>query len=115
MDESTLTTTYDDETLQLQADFARTMGHATRLQILHLLNDAGGELACAALLEATGVSKPSLSQHLAKMAAVGLVETRREGRYLFVRIAQPEIGEACRLIHDALSRFAQRKANIFCY
>jgi hypothetical protein len=47
------------------------------------------------------------------MSSVGLVQTRREGRYLHVRLAAPEIGQACELIRVALSKFvAQRHSAI---
>ncbi|RMH04467.1 MAG: ArsR family transcriptional regulator [Planctomycetota bacterium] len=77
------------------AESFRVLGHPVRLFLLHLLEQSGGELSCADLLRRTGATKAALSQHLGKMAAAGLVRTRREGRYLFVALASPEVGQAC--------------------
>lgn len=85
-----------------QAVFCKTMGHPVRLQILDLLTRAGAEMASADLLRRTGVAKPCLSQHLARMQAAGLVRTRRVGRYLQVALTCPEVGMACRGVRAAL-------------
>lgn len=85
-----------------QAVFCKTMGHPVRLQILDLLTRAGQEVASAELLRRTGVAKPCLSQHLARMVAAGLIRTRRVGRYLQVALTCPEVGVACRQVRAAL-------------
>ena len=95
---------------ELQARFARTMGNPARLMILHSLVEADGdELSTSEIIAVTGLSKSALSQHLEKMTSVGLVETRREGRFLRVRLAEPEIGKACDLIGVALAKFAAKR------
>lgn len=90
------------EAYRAQAVFCKTMGHPVRLQILDMLTRAGAEMASAELLRRTGVAKPCLSQHLARMQAAGLVRTRRVGRYLQVALTCPEVGVACREVRAAL-------------
>lgn len=85
-----------------QAVFCKTMGHPVRLQILDLLTRADGEVASAELLQRTGVAKPCLSQHLARMQGAGLIRTRRVGRYLRVALTCPAVGVACRQVRAAL-------------
>ncbi|MAW62215.1 MAG: transcriptional regulator [Planctomycetes bacterium] len=85
-----------------QAVFCKTMGHPVRLQILDMLTRAGEEMQSAEILRRTGVAKPCLSQHLARMQAAGLVKTRRVGRYLRVALTCPEVGLACRQVRAAL-------------
>lgn len=89
---------------EAQAAFCKTMGHPVRLRILDMLARAGGELPSAEILDRLGIAKPSLSQHLARMQDVRLVVTRREGRYLHVRLTCPEIGQACRQVRELLER-----------
>ncbi len=103
----------DPETLKIQAAFCKAMGHPTRLQILHMLHDAGGALPSAEILAATGVSKASLSQHLSKMAGVGLIKTHREGRFLQVDLACLEVGQACNFVHAALRNRINDQASAF--
>ena len=68
----------------VQARMCQVMGHPVRLRILHMLHERGGEMGAAEIRRTLGIPKGSLSQHLSKMADAGLVEPRREGRYLFV-------------------------------
>ncbi len=93
-----------DQARKVQAQLCRVMGHPVRLQILQLLTENGGSMPSADLLSATGVSKPALSQHLTKMTNVGLVRTRRVGRFLEVELPNPEIGRACGMVGCLLSR-----------
>ena len=93
-----------EQTRMVQAQLYRVMGHPVRLQILQLLTEKGGSMPSADLLSATGISKPALSQHLTKMTNVGLVRTRRVGRFLEVELPNLEIGRACGAVGCLLSR-----------
>ncbi|HED66662.1 MAG TPA: ArsR family transcriptional regulator [Planctomycetes bacterium] len=97
---------------EIQARLVRVMGHPARLRILHILHTAEGEVGVSALREELGLAKTGLSQHLSKMIAEGIVRGRKEGRYRYVRLAQPEIGRACDLVRGALARQARERATI---
>jgi len=65
------------------------MANRSRLMILcHLLGD---ELTVSDLMTRVGLNQSPLSQHLAKLRALGLVKTRREGQFLRYRLASPEV------------------------
>jgi len=51
----------------------------TRLKIISIIDEAGGELPCGSFAEKTGVTKPTLSHHLAILRETGVVATRMEG------------------------------------
>jgi len=53
-----------------------------------------------------------MSQHLAAMRAVGLVEATREGRTVRYRLSDPEILEACGLMREALVRRLARLGDL---
>ncbi len=93
---------WDIEAYKIQARFARVMGHPIRLRILFLLESTEGDIPSADLITDLEISKASLSQHLSKMSAVGLIQTLRIGRFLHVRLANPAIGKACLLVREAL-------------
>lgn len=59
------------------AEFLRLLANENRLAILCLLGH--GEHAVGDLAAALGASQPNVSQHLAKLRALELVTTRREG------------------------------------
>lgn len=85
----------------MQAELCKVLGHPRRLQILALL--ASGEKSSGELLREMGISKVNLSQHLALMKHVGLVESRQDGRRAFHRLALAEIKDACQIIRNVLS------------
>lgn len=96
--------------LELQALLCRTMGHPIRLHLLHHLHRQGGEIGSSELAKVAGIPRASLSQHLAKMSAAGLVRTRRSGKYVFVSLARESIGSACELVSESLERELQERA-----
>ena len=74
----------------------KTLGHSGRLMILCYL--ANGEKSVGELAELLEMPQSSLSQHLARMRAENLVETRRESQSVFYRLE----GEKVRRVIDTL-------------
>lgn len=73
------------------ASLLRTLGQPTRLRILLALQR--GE-ACVCHLEAIlGMRQAYISQHLMALRDAGLVTTRRDGRFIFYRLRDPELVE----------------------
>lgn len=65
------------------------MANQKRLMILCLLLD--GEVSVNDLAERIGMNQSALSQQLAKLRALKLVETRREAQQIFYRLASSEV------------------------
>jgi len=66
-----------------------------RLEILLAVGE--GE-ACVCHLEAVlGYRQAYISQHLMALREAGLLDTRRDGRYIFYRLSKPEIMEMVEL------------------
>jgi len=63
------------------------IGHELRLSVLCLL--LGRTMCVQELMEATGAAQSNLSQHLAKMRMLGIVENEKRGQQVFYRIANP--------------------------
>ena len=66
----------------------KALAHEDRLLVLCQLTE--GERNVSELEELVGVQQPSLSQHLGKLREEGLVQTRREGKHIYYRLASPE-------------------------
>jgi ArsR family transcriptional regulator, virulence genes transcriptional regulator len=81
------------------ADLLKAMASETRLKILCALG--AGELSVNQLAERTGQSHSAVSQHLAKLRAAGLVESRRDAQSIYYRCS-PGVGQ--KLI-DTLCRY----------
>jgi rhodanese-related sulfurtransferase len=79
---------------KLNEQFAK-IGHALsspkRLELLELLHQC--EKSVETLVENTGMSVANTSQHLQVLRGAGLVETRREGIYVFYRLADQQVSD----------------------
>ncbi len=76
------------------SEVMKAMSSDTRLKIMCALSE--GEIPVNQLAEITGQSQSAVSQHLAKLRAAGLVESRRDAQTIYYR-CRGGIGEA--LVH----------------
>lgn len=90
----------DHEVYERQARICKAFAHPGRLQILDLLGE--GEQGISELQEALGISKTSMSQHLAILKSAGVLTTRRGGKQIYCSLAMPEVKQACQLIRKVL-------------
>jgi ArsR family transcriptional regulator len=71
------------------ASLFRALGQPARIRILLAIGQ--GE-ACVCHLEAVlGLRQAYISQHLMALRDIGLVTTRREGRYIFYQVRDPSL------------------------
>jgi len=80
------------------ADLLRLLADPTRLRLLAAL--AAGERDVTELTDLTGVPRPAVSQHLARLRLGGLVESRPHGRR---RIYTVKGGHVRRLVTETLA------------
>jgi ArsR family transcriptional regulator, arsenate/arsenite/antimonite-responsive transcriptional repressor len=64
----------------------KALADPTRLRILGLV--AGGEVCVCHLHEALGIPQPTASRHLAYLRRAGLVDGRRQGLWVYYRLAR---------------------------
>ena len=72
----------------------KALGEETRLRIVALLSH--GELCVCHLEDALGLSQPKVSRHLGILRMAGVVEHRREGSWVYYRLApqgDPDCGQ----------------------
>ena len=97
-----------DEITGLQAEVLKTIASPRRLQILHRLFD--GPCEVGRLATELGLSQPNVSQHLAVLRGVGLVEAERDGREARYRLTDPDVMLACGIMRGVLERRLRRLA-----
>lgn len=73
----------------------------TRLRLLNLLRE--GEVCVCYFTEALQELQPKVSRHLAYLRQAGIVETSREGKWIYYRIAEPEDENAARVLRETLN------------
>lgn len=71
------------------AAVARALGHPHRLELIEHL--AQGERAVEALAQRTGLSVANASQHLQQLRRAGVVDSRRDGRYMIYRLSDDNV------------------------
>src|SRR5215470_129896 len=85
--------------IQLEQLF-KALADATRLRILGLL--LGGEICVCHIHESLRISQPKASRHLAYLRRAGLVATRRDGLWIYYRLADVR-DPILRTIRDAVA------------
>jgi rhodanese-related sulfurtransferase/DNA-binding transcriptional ArsR family regulator len=71
------------------AAVAKSLAHAHRLELLEQL--AQGERSVEVLADRTGLSMANASQHLQQMRRAGLVTNRRDGKFIYYRLADDSV------------------------
>jgi DNA-binding transcriptional ArsR family regulator len=80
------------------AEFLSAIGNGKRLAIMcHLLS---GELSVGEIAEKVELSQSALSQHLAKLRGMGLVETRRERQMIYYSCSSPNVQRVLLTLDD---------------
>lgn len=70
----------------------------TRLRLLNLMGDT--EVCVCFFVEVLGVPQPKVSRHLAYLRKAGVVEARREGKWMHYRIIPPGDERAARVFAE---------------
>lgn len=73
----------------------------TRLRLLNLMRE--DEICVCFFVEVLGESQPKISRHLAYLRNAGIVETRRDGKWMHYKIIEPENEKAAQILRDTLS------------
>lgn len=89
------------------AEFFAVLSSPIRLAVLQLLVD--GERCVTELVTALAIAQPRLSNHLACLRTCGFVTVRRQGNFLYYRLADPRLADLLRLGED----LAQPSAEAF--
>jgi ArsR family transcriptional regulator len=84
----------------------RALGDDTRARIVALL--AHGELCVCHVEAALGLSQPKVSRHLAILRAAGVVQRRRQGTWMYYRLA-PQPDPVAHGVVDAVVRAYRRR------
>ena len=96
--------------LKLQADICKIFANDKRLEIINLLKDS--EMSNSELMQKTGLSKVTMTQHMNVLKSKGVIMVRREGVQLFYRIANPKIIQACSLMREVLVEQLREKEKV---
>ena len=83
------------------AEVFKALGDENRLKILDMLR--GGELCACKLLEELGIGQPTLSHHMKILCDAGIVNGRKEGKWMHYSICSESAEELSAMLHQLLS------------
>lgn len=90
------------------ARFFQALGNDVRLRLLNLMGER--EICVCHLVETLGLPQPRISQHLACLRRVGIVEARREGKWMHYRIVRPPHAGAADVLTRTLASIGSERA-----
>jgi ArsR family transcriptional regulator len=82
----------------------QALGDRTRLRLLNLMRER--ELCVCYFVEILGESQPKISRHLAYLRRAGLVNARREGKWMHYSLAEPASRESATILEATLRALA---------
>jgi DNA-binding transcriptional ArsR family regulator len=74
--------------LSTTVDVLKALAHPVRLRLISMMR--GGELCVCQMTAVLELAASTVSEHLADLKRAGLVEERKDGRWVFHRLAQDE-------------------------
>jgi ArsR family transcriptional regulator len=88
--------------------FFQALGDNTRLRLLNLMGDQ--EICVCYFVEILDQPQPKISRHLAYLRNVGIVTTRRDGKWMHYRIVMPPNEGAAKVLKATLQWFKEEKS-----
>lgn|SRR5208337_2509735 len=79
----------DDREFRENETFFSSLGDVTRLKIVKVIGDE--ELCSCEVMAALDLTQPTTSHHLGILERAGVLSSRRDGKWVFYRIATPRI------------------------
>ena len=76
----------------------KALAHVTRLQVFFYLVRAGREVPAGEIQAELEVPAPTLSHHLDLLRRAGLVQSRREERFVYYSVRGETVSELVRLL-----------------
>jgi DNA-binding transcriptional ArsR family regulator len=78
-------------------NITKALSDSNRVRVLLMLS--GGELCVCQIIEMLGLAPSTVSKHMYILKQAKLVNSRKEGRWMYYRLAG---GEACKEVKEAL-------------
>ncbi len=76
----------------------KALAHVSRLQVFFVLVKAGREMSVGEIQDAVEIAGPTLSHHLDILRRAGLLESRKEERYVYYTVKRDTVTGIVRLL-----------------
>lgn len=96
--------------IELVAERFRALGEPARLRILNGLR--AGEKSVSELMEETELGQANLSKHLQILHALGFVERRKEGLFVYYRLADESVFRLCDIVCGRIAEETEERGRL---
>ena len=93
---------------EIQAEFCKAMGNATRLQIIHELREH--PMNVGEISQATGLGQHAISRQLRTLRNAGVVQNQRHANQIVYKLTDKNIVEVCELVRKVLTNQIQKQS-----
>jgi ArsR family transcriptional regulator len=83
----------------------KALADRTRLRLIGLIGDS--EVCVCFFVAILRLSQPKISRHLAYLRRAGIVNARREGKWMHYRLAEPPDEHAARIFREVRASLAE--------
>ena len=102
--------TLTPELMELIAERFKVLAEPARLHILNALKDS--EKTVTELMQETGLGQANASKHLQLLHGLGFVDRRKEGLFVFYRLADDTVFQLCDLVCGKLGEEARLRRKL---
>jgi ArsR family transcriptional regulator len=81
----------------------KALGEGRRIGILERVAAANGEIPCVDVRTKMKISKTMMSHHIKELATAGLIETRREAKFQYLRMQKKTWNEYLKHLRNICS------------
>lgn len=100
----------EEKVLKLEAEIFRALGHPVRLKIIEYLR--GREKCVCEIFPYLKMEQSHLSKHLAVLRKAGIVDVRREGKNIFYKLKNQQVGRLFDCVKNVLRKEIKEKQNL---
>lgn len=83
---------------QAHVEALKALAHLDRLRLFFFLVQSGGEVSAGEIQKGLDLPGPTLSHHLNLLRRAGLIQSRREARFIYYSIQREMVSELIRLL-----------------
>ena len=91
---------YERQRMKKIANIFKALSDDTRLRVIKLLHER--ELCVCELMQVLDMSQPRISRHMSVLKNAGLVEDRREGKWVHYSLRKETQGKEIKILLDAM-------------
>jgi ArsR family transcriptional regulator, arsenate/arsenite/antimonite-responsive transcriptional repressor len=83
--------TLSDEEAIATAELFKALSDPARVRLVNLMATNGGAVCMCDLIEPVGLSQPTVSHHMKKLVAAGLVEREQRGKWAYFSLKRDAV------------------------